>query len=62
MNLSDILPLIKVDKEFALWRLLSKKIKGCDGFGGSSNLSEFLALNPDYKFFFFFHYYGKTME
>ena len=27
MNLSDILPLIKVNKEFALWRLLSKKIK-----------------------------------
>lgn len=27
MNLSDILPLIKVDKEFALWRLLYKKNK-----------------------------------
>ena len=31
--------------------LLSKKLKGCNGFGKPNNLSNFLSLNPDYEFY-----------
>ena len=42
--------------------LLSKKLKGCNGFGKPSNLSNFLNLSPDYEFYYINHYYGKTVE
>ena len=42
--------------------LLSKKLKGCNGFGRPSNLSNFLSLNPDYEFYYINHYYTKTVE
>ena len=42
--------------------LLSKKLKGCNGFGKPNNLSNFLSLNPDYEFYYIIHYYGKTVE
>lgn len=42
--------------------LLSKQLKGCNGFGKESNLSNFLSLNPDYEFYYINHYYGKTVE
>ena len=42
--------------------LLSKKLKGCNGFGNSNNLSNFLSINPDYEFYYIKHYYGKTVE
>ena len=42
--------------------LLSTKLKGCNGFGLPSNLSNFLSLAPDYEFYYINHYYGKTVE
>lgn len=42
--------------------LLSRKLKGCNGFGKPSNLSNFLSLNPDYEYYYINHFYGKTVE
>ena len=42
--------------------LLSHKLKGCNGFGKRNQLSNFLSLEPDYEYYYIYHYYGKTVE
>ena len=42
--------------------LLSDKINACNGFGKKSQLKDIKALNPDYKYYFIRHYYGKTVQ
>ena len=42
--------------------LLNKKLKACDGFGMKSQLKKIRSLNPDYKFNYIKHYYGKSVQ
>ena len=42
--------------------ILSKKIKGCDGFARKFNLSSKRNKRPDYKYYYINHYYGKSLE
>ena len=42
--------------------LLSDKIKACNGFGKKSELKDIKTLNPDYKYYYIKHYYGKTVQ
>ena len=42
--------------------LLNKKLKACNGFGEKSKLKKIRSLNPDYKFNYIKHYYGKSVQ
>ena len=42
--------------------LLSEKINACNGFGKKSELKDIKTLNPDYKYYYIKHYYGKTVQ
>ena len=42
--------------------ILSEKLKACNGFGKVSNVKKITSLNPDYKFYFIRHYYGKSIQ
>jgi len=42
--------------------LLNKKLKACNGFGKKPKLKKIKSLNPDYKFNYIRHYYGKSVQ
>jgi hypothetical protein len=42
--------------------ILSEKIYGCDGFGHKSQVDGIISRNPDYKFNYIRHYYGKSVQ
>ena len=42
--------------------ILSDKIYGCDGFGHKSQVDGIISRNPDYKFNYIRHYYGKSVQ
>ena len=42
--------------------VLSEKIYGCDGFGHKSQVDGIISRNPDYKFNYIRHYYGKSVQ
>ena len=41
---------------------LTKKIKGCDGFGRKIKLNNIRTLRPDYQFYYIKHFFSKSLE
>ena len=42
--------------------VLSRNISGCDGFGQKSKVEGIMSPNPDYKYNYIKHYYGKSVQ
>ena len=42
--------------------ILSKNISSCDGFGKKSKVKGIMSHNPDYKYNYIKHYYGKSVQ
>ena len=41
---------------------LTRKLKGCNGFGNPEVIHGFHTLNSDFKFYYIDHYYSKSLE